>query len=131
MMDHTKECNLMRKFIIRAIPIAALIIFVLIMISANFLKKPLGKDDDIPNSIQLILKDVGNENWDEASKKTDQLEKAWKKIVKRVQFSAERDELNDFDINLARLRGAIMVKDKSNASLELNEAYEHWDNIGR
>ncbi|MCM0649636.1 DUF4363 family protein [Clostridium swellfunianum] len=121
----------MRKFIIRAIPIAALIIFVLIMISANFLKKPLGKDDDIPNSIQLILKDVGNENWDEASKKTDQLEKAWKKIVKRVQFSAERDELNDFDINLARLRGAIMVKDKSNASLELNEAYEHWDNIGR
>jgi hypothetical protein len=121
----------MRTFITRSIPIVSLAIFVLIMSSANFLKKPLGKDDDIPGSIQLILKDINSEKWDEANKKTDQLEKAWRKIVKRVQFSAERDELNAFDVNLARLRVSIMIRDKSNAALELSEAYEHWDNIGK
>lgn len=121
----------MKKFCIRAIPIAALAIFILIMMSDNFLKKPIGKDDDVPGSIQLILKDVNNEKWDEASKNTEQLAKAWKRVVKRVQFSAEKDEINMLDMNIARLRGAILTKDKSNAALELGEAYEHWDNIGK
>jgi hypothetical protein len=121
----------MRKFLVRAIPIVTITLFILVMLSDNFLKKPLGINDDVPSSIQVLMQDVNEGKWDEANKKAEQLSKAWKKVVKRVQFNAEKDEINSFDMNLARLRGAIITKDKSNAILELSEAYEHWDNIGK
>lgn len=121
----------MRRFWVIAIPIVTLSFFVLIMLSDNFLKKPFGKDDDIPQSIQLVKQDIMKEKWDEANKKTDELSKTWKKVVARVQFSAEKGEIDSFDVCIARLKGALTVKDKVNALLELSEAYEHWKNIGR
>lgn len=121
----------MRKFLVIAIPIVTLAFFILVMISDNFLKYPLTTNDNIPRSIQELRQDVQNEKWEEANKKTDELSKSWKKVVKRVQFSAEKDEINAFDVNIVRLRGAIMSKDKSDAFMELGEAYEHWENIGK
>ncbi|MFL0168729.1 MULTISPECIES: DUF4363 family protein [Clostridium] len=121
----------MRKFLIVTIPIVSIVIFVLIMLSGSILKKPLTKDDNIPESIQLIIQDVESEDWEGASEKTDHLSNAWKKVVKRVQFSSERDEINSFDASIAHLRGAIMAKDKSGSFISLNEAYEHWDGLGR
>ena len=113
------------------IPIVALVSFILIMLSGSFLKKPLGKDDDIPESIQLIIQDVESENWEGAINKTENLSTVWTKIVKRIQFSSERDEINSFDASLARLRGALMAKDKSASYMELSEAYEHWEGLGK
>ncbi|MGD9566960.1 MAG: DUF4363 family protein [Sedimentibacter sp.] len=121
----------MRKFLTIAIPIVSITLFILVMLSDNFLKKPLTNNDDIPASINLIIKDIEEERWSEARDKTDQLSNSWQKVVKRVQFSAEKDEINKFDMNIARLRGAIMAKDKSNAFIELSEAYEHWENLGK
>ena len=121
----------MRKFLVLTIPIVTLAFFICIMLSGSFLKKSLGKDDNIPESIQLILQDVESENWESASDKTDDLLNSWEKIVKRIQFSSERDEINSFDASTARLRGAIAAKDKSAAFMELNEAYEHWDGLGK
>jgi hypothetical protein len=121
----------MRKFLVITIPIVALVVFVSIMLSGSILKKPLGKDDNIPESIQLIIQDVESENWKGASDKTENLSTAWKGLVKRIQFSSERDEINSFDASMARLRGAIMAKDKSASYIELNEVYEHWDGLGK
>lgn len=121
----------MRKFMVMAIPIVTLIIFVLIMLSADVLKRPIGEDDNMPQAIQEIIQAVNKEEWEDAYRKTDKLETAWKKVIKRVQFSAERDEINALNINIARMRGAIMAKDKANALAELSEAYEHWRDIGK
>lgn len=121
----------MRKFLTIAIPIVSIALFILIMLSDIVLKKPLTNNDDIPKSIDLIITDIEEDRWSEAKDKTEQLSSSWHKVVKRVQFSAEKDEINGFDMNIARLRGAIMAKDKSNAFLELNEAYEHWENLGK
>ncbi|WP_315080453.1 DUF4363 family protein [uncultured Clostridium sp.] len=121
----------MRKFLVITIPIASLILFVVIMLSGNILKKPLGKNDNIPESIQLIIQDVESDNWEGASDKTENLSKTWKKIVKRIQFSSERDEINSFEASIARLDGAIMAKDKSASLMQLKEAYEHWDGLGK
>ena len=121
----------MRKFLVISIPIASLIFFVLIMLSGSVLKKSFGKNDNIPESIQLITQDIELENWESANEKTENLSNSWKKIVKRIQFSSERDEMNSFDTSLARLRGAIMAKDKSGSLMELNEAYEHWEGLGK
>ena len=85
---------MMRKFLVITIPIVTLILFVLIMFSGNILKRPLGKDDNIPESIQLIIQDIESENWKDADNKTYTLSNTWKKVVKRIQFISERDEIN-------------------------------------
>lgn len=120
----------MRKFMVAAIPVATLIIFVLVMLSGNFLKKPLSGDDDVPGSIEKAIRSVNNGNWEEAGTAAEQLQRAWDKVVSRVQFSSERDEINALSMNLARLQGAIIAKDKSDALMELKEAYEHWEELG-
>ncbi|MCR1898374.1 DUF4363 family protein [Irregularibacter muris] len=121
----------MRKFMVVTIPIITLVIFVLIMFGVNFLKNPLGKDDNIPLIIERMEHNVSNERWQEVGEQREELANAWKKVVRRIQFSSERDELNAFRINLARLKGAILAEDKSNALMELKEAHEHWESLGR
>src|SRR5665647_3438864 len=103
----------MRRFMVIALPIVTLVLFVMVMLSGNILKQSLGKDDNIPQSIQTIIQDVNHENWEAANQNTDNLNRVWDKVVTRVQFSSERDEINAFSINIARLRGAIQAKDKS------------------
>lgn len=121
----------MRKFMVITIPIVALSFFILIMVSDSYLKGSLGKDDNIPQAIEGIIDDISNERWEEAKRNTEEIEGLWRKIVKRVQFSAERDEINAFSFNIARLHGAIMAKDKAGALVELREAYEHWEELGK
>ena len=121
----------MRRFMVAAIPIAALVLFICIMISGSFLKKPFGKNDDVVGIIEGLMEDVQNEAWDEAFVETDELEKAWNKVVKRIQFSEERDEINFLTSNIARLRGAVTAKDQSDALMELNDAYKHFKELGR
>lgn len=121
----------MRKFLIITIPIVALVCFSLIMLSGGILKKSSVQGATIPESIQLIINDVNSENWPAANEKTELLSTSWDKMVKRIQFSSERDEINSFDASIARLRGAIMAKDKSACLMELNGANEHWDGLGR
>ncbi|HHV08732.1 MAG TPA: DUF4363 family protein [Clostridiales bacterium] len=121
----------MRKFMVAAIPVAALVLFVCIMISGSFFKKPFGKNDDVAQMIETIMEDVNNEAWDEAVAEVDELDSAWRKVIKRIQFSEERDEINFLTSNVARLRGAVSAKDKSDALMELNDAYSHWKELGK
>lgn len=121
----------MRKFIVVAIPIATLVLFICIMISGSFLKKPLGKKDDVAKTIEQIMEDINEEAWDKAVVEVDNLDGAWRKVIKRIQFSEERDEINYLTSNIARLRGAITARDKSDSLMELNDAYNHWKELGR
>ncbi|AAO35050.1 hypothetical protein K144313037_02430 [Clostridium tetani] len=121
----------MKKNLAKGIPIITLVIFILVMLSGNYLKRPMGKDDDVVGFIEIVIEDVNDENWEVADKNREKLEDAWNKIVKRIQFSSERSEMNELDASLARLKGAIMAKDKGLALAELNVAYEHWKSLGR
>ncbi len=120
----------MRRFLTISIPIVILAIFICIMLSTKILKKPLGNDDNIPQSIENIIDAVKKEDWKEAGEETEALSKAWKKVMFRVQFSSERDQINYLSTNISRLRGAVEAEDKVNALLELYEAYNHWRELG-
>lgn len=120
----------MRRFLTVAIPIVMLAIFIVVMLSGSFLKKPFGKNDNLPSTIKLMINDVNNEDWEKLSEEVDKLDNMWKRIIKRVQFSVERDELNFLSTNIARLRGAIMAEDKASALIELSEAFNHWKELG-
>lgn len=120
----------MRRFLIIVIPIITMIIFVFIMLSGTILKKPFGKFDDVPGSIDDIIAAVNDEDWDDAANKLNGLEKAWDKVIFRVQFSSERDEINKLSTCIARLKGAVTAQDKAGALMELYEAHNHWVELG-
>lgn len=120
----------MRKFLVISIPIITLTLFIVIMLSGNYLKKPLGETDNIPDLVQVLIYNINDEKWEDAKNNTDKLSEAWDRIVRRVQFSSERDEINGFSMNVARLRGSIMAKNKANSLAALFEAYEHWKELG-
>lgn len=45
----------MRKFLVYAIPLATIILFSAVMLSGNYLKQPLGNNDDIPGKVNAII----------------------------------------------------------------------------
>lgn len=120
----------MRKFIIIALPIISITIFVFIMLSGNYLKKPVLGNGDLPKLVEIIKEDIDKDQWDKAEENKMELDKVWKKITNRTQFSSERDEINALNVSLARLDGAIATKNKTIAMCELCEVHEHWDQLG-
>lgn len=121
----------MKKILIFSIPVILMICFVLIMTSANYLKQPTGDDDNIVKIINDMRIDVNNENWASAEDKSKLLKHAWKKITTRVQFSAERNEIKDGEIAIARIQGFVEAKDKPGILSELDELKNHWVDIGQ
>jgi hypothetical protein len=121
----------MKKILAYCIPVIILGFFVLLMTTGQFLKKPMREGEDIVKYIAVITEDVKSENWNRAELNRQKLVSAWSKIVPRIQFSVERDEIYNININLARIGGIIMGKDQAGALAELGEVYENWRELGK
>lgn len=121
----------MRKILTISIPIVIILLFIFIMQSGSFLKQPTGKDDDFNQIIMDLIEEIDNESWDEVNNGLNDLDKAWMTIVSRIQFSVERDEINNLSNSIARLKGAAKANDKSNSMVELYETYNIWINIAK
>jgi hypothetical protein len=121
----------MKKFISYSIPIVTLTIFVLLMLGGNYLKKPLNSSENIIAFVEISIEHAKVEKWDMLKQDIASIDSAWKKIVPRIQFSVERDEIYNISLNLARLRGSISAEDKSSTLIELNEIIENWDELTR
>jgi hypothetical protein len=122
--------EIMRKFLIVSIPIFTIVIFIAIMLSGNYLKRSVGKEDDFTRLIKIVTEDINNERWEQAEEHTVELHRVYKKIINRIQFSSERDEINAINVSLARVEGAILSRNIALAIDGLFEAYEHWDQLG-
>ncbi len=120
----------MKKIAAVLLPSVLIAFFILIMISAPFLKKSFGENDNLPVIIEEIKSDVNSGNWVGAKSGADELEDAWDIITSRVQFSAERDELKDAKTSIARMKGYIEANDRAGSLAELGEVKEHWTDIG-
>lgn len=121
----------MRKIIAILIPAALIAVFILIMLSASFLKEPFGEYDDIQAIAKELKTDINNGDWSEAREQAERLETAWDIITDRVQFSAERDELRDAKTSIARMKGYIEAADRAGSLAELGEVKERWTDIGQ
>lgn len=121
----------MKKFISYAIPIVTLAAFVLLMLGGNYLKKPLSPSEDVVAFVELSIEHAKVENWDMLNQDIVNINNAWKKIIPRIQFSVERDELYNISLNVARLRGSITSEDKTSTLIELNEIIEDWVELTR
>lgn len=101
------------------------------MLSGPFLKKPRGDFDNVLKNIDLTTNAVISEDWSLAAQDVSKLDASWKVVVKRIQFSSERTEINNISLSIARLKACITAKDKSSALIELNSAKEHWEDLGK
>jgi hypothetical protein len=119
----------MRKLKIIVPPIVILAVSILIMLSGGFLKKPLGRDDDVVKYMNDLKSNIEASKWGEAEANLNDLRESWTKVEKRIQFSVERNDLNGFTVDLARIEGAIRAKSKESAIIELYEAHEHWEHL--
>ena len=121
----------MKKFISYAIPIVTLVAFVLIMLGGNYFKKPQSPSEDIVAFVELSIKHAKIENWDMLDKDIVNIDTAWKKIMPRIQFSVERDEIYNISLNVARLKGSIASENKTSTLIDLYEIIENWDELSR
>lgn len=121
----------MKKSLSIAIPIFLIAIFVAAMTTGSFLKQPMASDDDVMLSIEKMEDEILNQDWEKASAHLKDAKKAWKKVVVRIQFSAERDEINELHKALERTGGFIQAEDKGGAMAELAEAQNIWKELGK
>lgn len=121
----------MKKSIRIIIPIILLGIFIAIMTTGAILKMPMSKEDDLITFIEKMEEEVLNHEWEKASEHLDDAKNAWRKVVRRIQFSAERDEINDLHKTLDRTRGFIKAEDTGGAMAELAEARNIWKELGK
>ncbi|GAA0178699.1 DUF4363 family protein [Clostridium sediminicola] len=112
------------------IPSLILILFVLAMNSGQILKRSFNNKDDVNMALDNIENDLKNEQWQQAQDNLQNLNIAWVKVLKRIQFSVEKDEVDKINVNISRIQGAIIARDKTAAIIELSEMKGHWDNLG-
>jgi len=121
----------MKKFISYTIPIVTLTVFVLLMLGGNYLKKPHNSSEDVVTLVELSIEHAKDEKWTILRQDIANIDFAWNKIMPRIQFSVERDEIYNISLNLARLRGSISAEDKPSTLIELNEIIENWNELTR
>ncbi|MGY0374135.1 DUF4363 family protein [Clostridium sp. JNZ J1-5] len=119
----------MKKFFPYLIPITAIAIFIVVMFSGKYLKKPRNPSEDVLGFVQMAMNHTKAEDWSKVKEDITHIDKAWKKVVPRIQFSVERDEIYRIGVNIARLKGGSTAQDKSSVLMELNELLENWDEL--
>lgn len=113
----------MKKPAYYLIVVMALLFFVAVMNSGSFLARGLSDDfRDMRHSLQ-------SEEWKQAEINCQDLMLAWRNTVARIQFSVEKDEINAINVNLARMKAHIELRQNNEAYVELLEAMEHWENL--
>jgi len=121
----------MKKFISYSIPIITLTVFVLIMLSGSYLKKPRNSSEDVIAFTQISILHAKAEKWDMLKDDVTSISTAWNKIIPRIQFSVQRDEIYNISLNIAGLRGSIASQDKANTIIGLYEIIENWNELTR
>lgn len=110
-------------------PIIIIIIFVVILNASAFLKKPLGKNDDVFYYLKAIEENIYEEDWDKAEKNLSLLESAWDIVLARIQMTIEGVRINNFFSEMSHLRGAIHAKSKENAIIEIETLIDVWNRL--
>jgi hypothetical protein len=119
----------MRKWMLIIIPTLCILLFTAVL-GGGILKKPFGKGDHLLKSMQQLEKTVKDKKWEQAKTNSKQAYKAWDHVSNRIQYSVEREYMNDIAGILARIKGGIEAEDDKGLLKEIYYFYEVWDNLG-
>lgn len=99
------------------------------MTSANYLKQSFSDEDDIIGTLQEMRENIESNNWEQSSNYILYLQKAWKKVQNRVQFSVEKIRLHELENSLSKLKGAVYAKNKDIAIIEIEMLLYYWKHL--
>jgi hypothetical protein len=119
----------MIRFFYYAVPVVLIAFFIAVMQSGDYLKRPMGDDDDVQRCIEKVAADVRADDWEAARRDIDKLDKAFRTVTRRIQFSVERDALEGLTLSIARAKGMIEARDKAGALSQMYEADAHWSDL--
>lgn len=120
----------MRRFLVRTIPIVTLS-FSCSYVKRKLYEKPRNQEENVDKFISSTIEYVKNEEWSNAEKEIEKLDLAWNKILKRVQFSSELDQINYLSESINKAKGGIIAEDKGISLSNLISFYEEWKIIGK
>jgi hypothetical protein len=99
------------------------------MNSGYFLINPFSEEEDVKKFLETVREDISNDRWEEANENMDKLKKAWNIIEQRIQFSIEKDILDDFERTIFELDSKIIVRNKEQALSKAIISQYIWDEL--
>lgn len=124
----------MKAWFLRAaffgVPLLVLGLSILALHSGSILKRPLGSDDDVPTAMNRLSDLALADQWDEADRAYEDLEKAWEQVKGRTRLSLGAEEVGIFDLELAGLHGAVESRDPTEVRIALRRLMGLWDDLG-
>lgn len=121
----------MRKMGIIIGSIIMITIFIIVMGSGFVLKNSFSSDDDVIKQVDLVQKAVMANNWEQANIELASGFNAWEKVKNRIQFSVERVFIEDIDIELATLAGALKAENKDISIISTEKIKILWKELGK
>ncbi|MFV9511379.1 DUF4363 family protein [Tepidibacillus sp. LV47] len=121
----------MKKIWIIITSTAIILVFVAIMVSGSFLKRPITSNDNVIAQIKALEASAEKKDWKLANEHLEKSIKAWEKVKNRIQFSVERDFITEVDNKLATLKGAIKTKDDKKITSTTEELRFVWEELGK
>lgn len=113
-----------------AIPWSCILLFIGIMLSGSFLKQPFSDKDRLLDTMKSLETSINHLDWEKAEEEVNYIEKAWGKVVFRIQFSVERENMMQVDETISRIKGGVKSQDKNIIMEEIYYFYSLWDHLG-
>ncbi|OEH94027.1 hypothetical protein [Bacillus solimangrovi] len=121
----------MKRMITIGITIVFLVVSISIMISGQWLKNSFHENDQLFETVQSIESDIKKENWVQAENDIDYVTTAWRLVVNRIQFSVERELINEITTTIYYMKGGIQARDRSVVQQNIAYFYILWEGVGK
>ena len=119
-----------QKVFLIVLPTFIIILSILTMTSGAFLKQSFGENDKVMDTAKTLEQQLEKRNWQQAKNDVSDMLHAWDQVVSRVQFSVEREMINQITETLYKLKGSIFAEDYSAAMQQLHYFYILWEQMG-
>ena len=120
----------MKKSTLLIIISAFIIVFIGIMQSGKLIKNMGGEAQDLPRNVKELMDIIKEENWQEADKKSEKVDRIFNQKSQWLQISEERDRLDEIARELARVKGYIYAEEVGGSLAALEAVLENWKEIG-
>jgi hypothetical protein len=118
------------KAIIITIMILFFAISIVVMESGEYIKGMKLDGESIPELLDEAEENINSRNYSAALSNINQIDKYFRKILKFIQFSVERDESNSFAHNLAHLKGHLLSEDYAESLSQVTLLKSYWEHLG-
>ncbi|GAA0740536.1 DUF4363 family protein [Clostridium oceanicum] len=105
---------------------------IIIMVGASIKKtNDYYYQNQVSKSIMTATKDIENENWDNALKEINYLEKVYDEVSKGNTLNQDNNEVKEITSSLKNLKKAANIGDKGISLGEIAEINNKWNNINK